>query len=312
MSHSLAGSKGDRSIMLVPTFDQFIYPLLQVLAAAPEGLRAADAHDRVADWLGLSPEARAETLTGGQHVYRNRIGWAHDRLKRAGLSSCPKRGVWQITPKGRDFLASHANGIDEETLRELASVRPQGGEAAGAQDEEGGVLVRNASPEDLIQAAIDQHHESLRIELLELIKNNSPEFFERLVLDLLYAMGYGGSRENLYRVGGTGDGGIDGVISLDRLGLEKVYVQAKRWQSPVGQPEVQNFKGALAVRDTKKGVFITTSDFTPSARHFAEKAGITLISGDQLAALMIEYGVGVTVYNTIKLCRVDGDYFDQG
>lgn len=298
--------------MLVPTFDQFIFPLLQVLARAPEGLRAAEAHERVADWIALPPEARAQTLEGGQPVYRNRIGWAHDRLKRAGLSSCPRRGLWQITPKGRDFFATHVTGIDEHTLRQLASVK---GQEASISEQEGGaehLLVQNASPDELVQAAIRQQQESLRVELLELIKNNSPEFFERLVLDLLLKMGYGGSREDLYRVGGSGDGGIDGVISLDRLGLEKVYVQAKRWQSPVGQPEVQNFKGALAVRDTKKGVFITTSDFTPSARQFAEKAGITLISGDRLAALMIEYGVGVSVYDTVKLCRVDGDYFEQG
>jgi len=154
-------------------------------------------------------------------------------------------------------------------------------------------------------------NDSVAAELLSLIGHASPTFFENLVLDLLHAMGYGTSRKDLQRVGGTGDGGIDGIISLDKLGLEKVYVQAKRWQQNVGRPELQSFSGALVGRRAKKGVFITTSGFTRDAREFAEHVAdhIVVVDGVRLTALMIEHGVGVT-HKPIKVAEVDGDYFE--
>lgn len=169
----------------------------------------------------------------------------------------------------------------------------------------------HASPDDRLGQAVAELREAAETELLELLANVSPTYFETIVLDLLHRMGYGASRADLQRVGGSGDGGIDGVISLDRLGLEKVYVQAKRWQSNVGRPELQAFYGALAGQKAKKGVFITTSGFTTQATDFAKSVeGIVLIDGVRLASLMIECELGVTS-KTVKIPKIDGDYFDE-
>ena len=168
-----------------------------------------------------------------------------------------------------------------------------------------------ASPDDRLGQALEELRQAAESELLELLANVSPAFFETIVLDLLHRMGYGASRADLQRVGGSGDGGIDGVISLDRLGLEKVYVQAKRWQNSVGRPELQAFYGALAGQKAKKGVFITTSAYTSQALDFAKSVeGIVLIDGTRLAGLMIEYELGVTA-RAVKIPKIDGDYFDE-
>jgi restriction system protein len=170
---------------------------------------------------------------------------------------------------------------------------------------------RLASPDDRLGQALEELRQAAESELLELLANVSPAFFETIVLDLLHRIGYGASRADLQRVGGSGDGGIDGVISLDRLGLEKVYIQAKRWQSNVGRPEIQAFYGALAGQKAKKGVFITTSGFTSQALDFAKSVeGIVLIDGTRLASLMIECELGVTA-RTVKIPKIDGDYFDE-
>ena len=170
------------------------------------------------------------------------------------------------------------------------------------------------SPEEQIEGGIAQLRATVANDLLQRIGQASPTFFEELVLDLLHALGYGTSLEDLQHLGRSGDGGLDGVIALDKLGLEKVYVQAKRWQGPVGRPEVQAFYGALAGRRAKKGVLITTSNFTREAREFSEKVSdsIVLIDGTRLTALMIDHGVGVTHYQIIRLPRIDGDYFEEG
>lgn len=168
-----------------------------------------------------------------------------------------------------------------------------------------------ASPDDRLGQALAEIRQSAESELLELVSAVSPSFFETIVLDLLHRMGYGASRADLQRVGGSGDGGIDGIISLDRLGLEKVYVQAKRWQDSVGRPHLQAFYGALAGQKAKKGVFITTSAYTPQALDFAKSVeGIVLIDGARLAGLMIDYELGVTA-RTVKIPKIDGDYFDE-
>ena len=168
-----------------------------------------------------------------------------------------------------------------------------------------------SSPDDRLEQAIKELHQSAELEILELLGRVSPSYFETIVLDLLHRMGYGASRTDLQRVGGSGDSGIDGVISLDRLGLEKVYVQAKRWQSNVGRPELQAFFGALAGQKAKKGVFITTSGYTAQAEQFAKSVeGIVLIDGEKLAGLMIEYELGVTA-RAVKIPKIDSDYFDE-
>ncbi len=168
-----------------------------------------------------------------------------------------------------------------------------------------------ASPDDRLGLALSELRQSASAELLELLSAVSPSFFETIVLNLLHRMGYGANRTDLQRVGGSGDEGIDGIISLDRLGLEKVYVQAKRWQSSVGRPELQAFYGALAGQKAKKGVFITTASYTAQALHFAKSVeGIVLIDGSRLAELMIDHEVGISA-RAVKIPKVDADYFDE-
>ena len=303
--------------MTVPTFDQFVAPLLQVLAAHPDGLRAADAYERVADACELSVEDRAQLLPSGtQAVYRNRIGWANDRLKRAGLSHCLKRGIWQLTSEGEAFAAEHQGGLSREALDELVRISADSRVADGAlvtgSISRGDASYLNTSPDERIHEAQRELHESVAAELLEQILQASPAFFEKLVLDLLHALGYGLDRSSLQQVGKSGDGGIDGIISLDRLGLEKVYIQAKRWQSSVGRPEIQSFFGALAGHRASKGVFLTSSSFTKDARAYASQVSdsLVLVDGQRLATLMIEQGVGVS-HRVLKISQVDRDYFEE-
>lgn len=273
--------------MPVPTYDQFIEPLLRVLAQHPDGMAARQAADAAAAALGVTEEQKQELLpSGAQPIYRNRAGWAHDRLKRAGLSSSPRRGSGQITQAGREFLERQPQPLPAEVARELAMgfvdvrIRP----AAEAGGEVGSAAA--ASPDDRLgEAAAGAAG--------------------------LHAMGYGTSRSDLQRVGGAGDGGIDGVISLDRLGLEKVYVQAKRWQASVGRPELQAFYGALAGHKARKGVFIATSSYTAQALEFARSVeGMVLIDGQRLASLMIDHEVGVNA-RVLKIPKIDSDYFDE-
>lgn len=235
-----------------------------------------------------------------------------------GLSTSPRRGIWQLTEAGRKYASTHLNGFSEEEHYRLANPRPAALKGIHGDDAKPVSVVApvptadSASPIERIDSALAEIAESVSAELLDLIGRSPPTFFENLVLDLLHKMGYGTSRADLQRVGGTGDGGIDGIISLDRLGMEKVYVQAKRWQGTVGRPAVQGFFGALAGRRAKKGVFITTSSFTRDASEFAEQVSdsIVLVDGDRLANLMIEHGVGVN-HRSLRIAQVDGDYFDE-
>jgi len=307
----------------VPTYDQFIEPVLRFLLSHPDGVRARDAHDAAADVLGLSDSDRAERLPSGkQAVYKNRAGWAHDRLKRAGLSESPSRGHWRLTQGGFAYASDNPPPLSPKAVTEIAvghlHVRLRSGsevagetvDSAGLANELGSQGI-SASPDDRLEQALGEIEESVAAELLESIGNSSPQFFETLVLDLLHAMGYGTSRSALKHVGGSGDSGIDGIISLDRLGLEKVYVQAKRWQNTVGRPEVQAFYGALAGQHATKGVFITTSSYTSQAIEFAASVEkIVLVDGAQLAKNLIEFGVGVD-HRTIRVPKLDSDYFED-
>jgi restriction system protein len=306
--------------MTVPTYDQFIEPLLRYLAEHVEGARIVEACDAIATRVELSADDRAEMLPSGkQLVYRNRIGWAHDRLKRAGLSSSPRRGIWKLTEAGAAF-ASKNKAIRPAELERLASVdrtsrlRPRMAGDADAQTAQAvdATSPATSSPEERIDEALAELRESVARDLLETIGRAPPEFFEQLVLDLFHAMGYGTSRADVQRVGGSGDEGIDGIISLDRLGLEKVYVQAKRWKNTVGSPEVQAFMGALQLQSASKGVLITTSAFTRDARDASAKArgSIVLVDGARLTALMMEHRVGV-VDVPLRVPKVDHDYFED-
>jgi restriction system protein len=305
----------------IPTYDQWIDPILRVLGDHPNGIGAPAAHDLAAQALALTDEDREQLLPSGvQRVYKNRAGWAHDRLKRAGISSSPRRGFWQLTPSGFEYLKAHPNPLDGVEVARLAEAFNQvrlSSDSKPVQEPTGATAVIEApvaptqSPDEALEHALLEIRESVASELLDTILNASPRFFENLVLDLLHAMGYGTNRTDLQRVGGVGDEGIDGIISLDRLGLEKVYVQAKRWQSSVGRPEVQAFYGALRGQRANKGVFITTSAFTSQATEFAKSIeGLVLVDGARLASLMIEHAVGVT-NRSLSVPKLDSDYFEE-
>jgi restriction system protein len=303
--------------MAVPTYDRFIEPILRYLAAHPNGALARDVHDAAAATLGLTDSDRAELLPSGvQTVYKNRAGWAHDRLKRSGLSTSLRKGFWKLTDAGVAFAASHPPPLAESVVEGLATehndVRLRPPDQNGADVLTAAPVAQvSASPDDRLEAALTELRQTVAAELLEALSQVTPQYFETIVLDLLHRMGYGTSREDLQRVGRTGDGGIDGVISLDRLGLEKVYVQAKRWQSTVGRPEIQGFFGALAGQRAEKGVFITTSTFSQQAVDFARSVeGVVLVDGEKLAALMTEHEVGVTL-RPVKVPKLDSDYFEE-
>lgn len=303
--------------MSVPTYDKFIEPVLRFLARHPEGVRAREAHEAAADALALSDEDRRETVPTGQPLYNNRAGWAHDRLKRAGLSASPKRGVWRLTTEGREFVARHAAPLSADQVQELARrfldvrLRPEGTDPVAVDSLPVPGEADVQSPDDRLDTALNEIRASVSAELLELLGQVSPKYFETVVLDVLHKLGYGASRSDLQRVGGSGDAGIDGVISLDRLGLEKVYVQAKRWQAVVGRPEIQGFYGALHGQRANKGVFITTSSFTPQAIDFARSVErIVLVDGVKLARFMMDHEVGVSSQR-ISIPKIDSDYFDE-
>lgn len=308
--------------MTVPTYDRFIEPILRLLAEHPEGVSAPAAHEAVANALGLTEDDKAALLPSGtQRVYKNRAGWAHDRLKRAGLSSAPKFGFWKLTNEGLAFAKENSSPLSEAVVQKLAteylgvSLKPGNSNTATSQKPLPTTTTTFppsfASPDDQLEQSVAELKSTAISDLLERLATVSPAFFERIVLDVLHRMGYGASRSDLVQVGGPGDAGIDGIISLDRLGLEKVYVQAKRWQDIVGRPQLQAFYGALAGQKAKKGIFITTSSYTQQAQDFAKSVeGMVLIDGERLAALMIENKVGINS-RTVDIPKIDLDYFDE-
>ncbi|MGQ7816026.1 restriction endonuclease [Metapseudomonas furukawaii] len=305
--------------MSVPTYDQFIEPILRFLAANPEGAAARDAHEAAADALKLTEAQRQELIASGQAMYKNRAGWAHDRLKRAGLSGSAKRGYWKLTDTGITYAAQHAAPLTADKVEQLAigfmNVKLKSSTDAipldGHEQASAAASSATVSPDDRLDQALRELREATATDLLDNLLQVSPNRFEVIVLDVLHSLGYGASRNDLQRVGGSGDGGIDGVISLDKLGLEKVYVQAKRWQGTVGRPELQAFYGALAGQKAKRGVFITTSGFTAQAIDFARSVeGMVLVDGNRLVNLMMDHEVGVTS-RLLKLPKLDTDYFDE-
>lgn len=305
--------------MPVPTYDQFIEPILRFLAANPDGAKAGDVHEAAANALGLNDQQRQELISSGQAVYKNRAGWAHDRLKRAGLSSSTRRGYWKLTDHGVEYAARHAFPLSSADVEHLAigytdvKLKPRNGAVPVEPESSVSPAIPSAtiSPDDRLEQALAELREATAGELLDSLLQVPPERFEIIVLDVLHRLGYGASRHDLQRVGGSGDAGIDGVISLDKLGLEKVYIQAKRWQSTIGRPELQAFYGALAGQKAKRGVFITTSGFTAQAIEFGKSVeGIVLVDGIRLVTLMMDHEVGVSS-RTLKVPKLDTDYFDE-
>ncbi len=307
--------------MGVPDYQSLMLPLLQLAADGQEhALR--DAVEAVSDRLGLTDAERSELLPSGTaRVIASRIGWARTYLKQAGLLDSPRRGVLRITPAGQALLVQAPARIDNTLLDEYASFRAF--RARGKPDNQAEVagggtgpdaLASEQTPEDAMAQAYERVRKQLETELLDQVKGSSPSFFERLVVDLLVAMGYGGSRQDAgHALGKSGDGGIDGIVKEDRLGLDVIYLQAKRWEGVVGRPEIQKFAGALQGRRASKGVFITTSGYSSEAIDFAQAIAskIILIDGAMLSRLMVDFNVGVSRLGTYELKRIDTDYFDE-
>ncbi len=302
--------------MAIPDYQSVMLPLLKIAAGGGE-LPFREAVEKLSEEFALTDAERSELLPSGTaHVFASRVGWARTYLKQAGLLSAPKRGVFRITPQGSALLAKNPSRIDNNLLNQYESFRAF--RTRGKADDEQlsqPLLATPATqtPEDAMALAYQRVRKELEAELLEQVKSSSPAFFERLVVDLLVAMGYGGSRQDAGRaIGKSGDGGIDGMIKEDRLGLDVIYIQAKRWDGTVGRPEVQKFAGALQGQRANKGVFITTSSYTKDAVEYANVIAtkIILIDGETLVRLMVDHNVAVARIGVYELKRIDTDYFD--
>jgi restriction system protein len=297
--------------MGIPDFQTVMLPVLRDLA---QGERTGqETLGALAAKFALTPEEIAQRLPSGtQTTFTNRVAWAKSHLKGAGLIGSPRRGVYRITDRGRATLAENLPGLGMSYLMrfpEYVAYRRGGRNDADTRTI---IPTDERTPDDLMEDGYQQHRAALVAELRERIATMLPAAFEQLVVDLLIGMGYGGPQKDAGLVrGGSGDEGIDGVIREDRLGLETIYIQAKRWQGSVGRPEVQRFAGALQGQRARKGVFITTASFTTDARAYADSISTTivLVDGAQLAELMIDHGVGVTPVKRYEIRRVDSDYF---
>lgn len=308
--------------MPIPDYQTAMLPLLR-LAGDDEEHKFRDAVERLATEFQLTDEERSELLPSGTaFLFDNRVGWARTYLKQAGLLSAPKRGVFRITSAGQALLAQKPERLDVEKLLQFEEFRAFRARRRVATDEPSGesmsvaerpLAVETQTPEDQLAAAYRRLRQELELDLLEQVKASAPAFFEQLVIDLLVAMGYGGSRQDAGRaIGKSGDGGIDGIIKEDKLGLDAIYVQAKRWDGTVGRPEVQKFAGALQGHRANKGVFITTSNYSREALEYVGliNSRIILISGAELVSLMIDHGVGVSTIGVYELKKIDADYFE--
>lgn len=272
----------------------------------------------LADEFDLSQEERSSRLPSGQQtVLRNRTGWASFYLKNAGLIEKPKRGIFKITVRGKEVLASSPPSIDLGYLLQFQDFADfyQKGQASNTQNPQSSPTAPAAStPDEILQSAYETIRSDLASEIIERLLKSSPEFFENVVVELLVAMGYGGSRQDAgERIGKSGDGGIDGIIKEDKLGLDAIYIQAKRWQGNVGRPEIQKFVGALQGQRARKGVFMTTSGFSADAIDYVSRIDVkvVLLDGDQIANLMIDHDVGVSPFSTFVIKKVDSDYFEE-
>jgi restriction system protein len=290
-------------------------PLL-LIAQANKGneVPIADAIEQLADQYKLTEEERRELLpSGSAFKFSSRVSWARTYLQKAGLLETTRRGCFRITKRGIEVLSKKPERVDNRILSQFPEFREfQGGKKKTKKENE---VSTSETPIESIATQYEQIRSALSSELLDRIKKCSPKFFERLVITLLVKMGYGGSLKNAGQaVGRTGDGGIDGVIREDKLGLDNIYIQAKRWtDKPVGSPDIDQFAGALSKRKATKGIFITTSTFTKDAlasvREYSSR--IILIDGTTFADYMIDHGVGVSVASTYEIKKVDTDFFEE-
>lgn len=301
--------------MAIPHYQAIMLPLLR--CSADGKIRSfREAVEELAMEFDLNKEERSELLPSGkQPIFDNRVGWASTYLKKAGLLTAPERGSIKITQRGLDVLTKNPNTINVEFLEqfeefiEFRKLRRNKVESDKAKE-----LISTETPEELLESSHQTLRDDLASEILRAITGCSPQFFEQLVIDLLVRMGYGGSRKEAGQaIGRSGDAGIDGIIKEDRLGLDIIYIQAKKWEGTVSRSEIQKFAGALQGQRAKKGIFITTSNFSKEATEYASKIEnkIILIDGPSLADFMIDNNVGVTHVANYEVKRLDSDYFTE-
>lgn len=317
--------------MGIPDYQTLMLPVLK-LASDKKEHKISHVVETLADQFSLTKEERNKRLpSGSQVLFNNRVAWAKSYLIQAKLVESTRRGFFQITDRGSELLSENLNKITVSILERYPEFidfknrkrkkpdntvnSPPNATSVKIEQEE----IENdfdQTPEDALAAAYEDLYKNLEFEIISLVKESSPSFFERLVLDLLVKMGYGGNREDAVKaLGKSGDGGIDGIINEDRFGLDVIYIQAKRWgNTVVGRPEIQKFAGALQGQKAKKGVFITTSSFSKEAIEYASmiENKIILIDGERLSNLMVEFNVGVSIVGRYDVKRVDSDYFDEG
>jgi restriction system protein len=305
--------------MAIPDFQSIMLPLLQYAGDGREH-SLHEAHDYLADHFGLTSEEVNELLPSGvQRKFYNRVGWARAYLIKSGLIVSTRRGYFQITDRGKQVLAENPDRIDMKYLERFPEYRKyktarRSSAKENKTDQQKTATEESKTPQESLEEAYQEMRETLAQELLQKVMESPPAFFERLVVELLVAMGYGGSLSDAARaVGQTGDEGIDGIIDEDRLGLDTIYIQAKRWQGTVSRPEIQKFVGALQGKRARKGIFITTSDFSRGARDYVSMIDtkVVLIDGRRLTEYMIDYNVGVSTVSKYEIKRIDTDYFEN-
>lgn len=307
--------------MAVPDYQSIMLPLLQFAAQKGTEISTSEAVETLAKELNLTGDDLKEMLPSGiQTTFVNRVGWASTYMKKAELLEATRRGFYRITDRGKNLLKKQPKVINVKLLkqyREFIEFQQLKGTRAGDNIDKLKITsdAPTATPSEALETAYENLRNELADELLIRLKKTSPAFFERVVVELLVKMGYGGSRADAGKaIGRSGDGGIDGIIKEDKLGLDVVYIQAKRWDNnPVGRPDVMQFAGALQAQRANKGIFITTSRFTDDARNYVSRIGskIVLIDGEQLTSFMIEYDVGVSTVSLYPVKKIDSDYFEE-
>jgi restriction system protein len=300
--------------MPIPDYQAMMLPLLNFSRDGKEH-SAREASDALAELYSLSEDERKELLPSGQQaVFTNRVAWARTYLKQAGLIEATRRGFFRISGRGLEVLKKKPSSIDVKFLEQFPEFLEFRNRRKDKDEVVESAEVSQQTPEESLESAYQKLRYDLGQELLNQVRQCSPSFFEKLVIDLLVKMGYGGTRKDAgSAVGKSGDGGIDGIIKEDRLGLDIIYVQAKRWEGTVGRPEIQKFAGALQGQRARKGIFLTTSGFTADAIDYISRieSKIVLIDGDTLSQLMIDHGVGVAITAIYEVKRVDSDYFTE-
>lgn len=303
---------------MIPNYQVLMLPLLKAVKDQKE-YKLNDIVDILANEFKLSEEERKELLPSGQSfLFGNRVGWARTYLKKAGLLDSPKRGYLIITQRGLDVLKQNPKEVNVALLQQFSEFLEFQSSKRDDNTTENTIIQSESiqTPEEILENSYQDIRKSLAQELLDKITKLSPTFFERLVVELLVKMGYGGSMKDAGKaLGKSGDEGIDGTIKEDKLGLDIIYIQAKRWQpgNVVGRPEIHKFVGALAGQGAKKGIFITTSTFTKDALEFVPRneTKIVLIDGYLLAQLMIDYNLGVATQQVYEIKKIDSDYFEE-